>query len=113
MCDIQAQISIDLHEEWVLPSKCLWIQTDPLPNLPKSTTLQAQRDSFRIARHPSATRKVGEFLQPWQSMSDSAILHQVRNGNAITANHHCPYARPTAGLHKLRRRSASSLEPTS
>jgi hypothetical protein len=34
--------------------------------------------------------------------------HQLRNGNAITANHHCTYARPRAGRHKLQQ-SAQGL----
>jgi len=37
----------------------------------------ATGSKVRFARYPPATRKAGGFLQPWQSMSDSAILQQL------------------------------------
>jgi hypothetical protein len=67
--------------------------------------LGATGSKVRIARYPPATRKAGGFLQPWQSMSDSAIMRQLRR-NISTAS---LFASPLAEENHLTTYGASAL----
>jgi hypothetical protein len=44
----------------------------------RKATLQAQRDSFRVARNPSGTAQLGSPVRLERSLSDLAIYRQLR-----------------------------------